>query len=304
MLVLMRPGAGSEPDSIVRVRGDRQVGILEVGRAADVPIFHFHGSGSSRLEALLAAKAAENSGVRLIALDRPGIGRSEPCDHARLLDWPDTVVDVADALELSKFAVLGISAGGPYALACAARIPHRLTACGLICTVAPPEFVVRTGPAWMRTIWQAARSFPSAFSVLLRLTELERPRTVAGAEQQIRWWARWMTPADRAVFQDQGVRAVLARAFSESRRQGGFAIRREALHELLPWGFAVEDVRFENVFLWHGEKDQLTPAAAARLLASSLPHCRATFYSDDGHFSTAIRHAEEILETLSRCRAD
>jgi len=69
----MRPSAGREPDSIVHVRDGRQVRILEVGHATDVPIFHFHGSGSSRLEALLAAGAAEKLGFRLIALDRPGI---------------------------------------------------------------------------------------------------------------------------------------------------------------------------------------------------------------------------------------
>jgi pimeloyl-ACP methyl ester carboxylesterase len=121
---------------MMRTRDARNIGVLEVGQAAGVPVFHFHGSGSSRVEALLVAGAAEKTGVRLIALDRPGIGRSDPCDRDRLLDWPDQVVEVADALKIRKFAVLGMSAGGPYALACAAGIPHRLTACGLICVVA------------------------------------------------------------------------------------------------------------------------------------------------------------------------
>jgi pimeloyl-ACP methyl ester carboxylesterase len=82
----------------MRTRDGRNIGVLEVGQAAGVPVFHFHGSGSSRVEALLVAGAAEKTGVRLIALDRPGIGRSDPCDRDRLLDWPDQVVEVADAL--------------------------------------------------------------------------------------------------------------------------------------------------------------------------------------------------------------
>ena len=120
------PASGNTSLSM-RPRDGRSIGILEVGRATGVPVFHSHGSGgSSRLEALLVARAA----VRLIALDRPGIGRCDPCHHDRLLDWPEKVVEVAGALKKRKFAVLGMSAGGPYALACAARIPHRLTACG------------------------------------------------------------------------------------------------------------------------------------------------------------------------------
>lgn len=300
----MRSGRRGKLLLVMRTRDGRSIGVLEVGRATGVPIFHFHGSGSSRLEALLVAGAAEKAGVRLIALDRPGIGRSEACERDHLLDWPDVVADIADALNIRTFAVLGMSAGGPYALACAAGIPHRLSAVGLICALAPPEFVLRAGPAWMRLAWWTARRFPRAFCALLRRAVPDRPPSLAAAERQIRWWVQWMAPADRAVLRDQGIRAALARAFAESRRQGAQAVRREALNEVLHWGFAIEDIPFEGIFLWHGEQDRLTPVAASRLLARGLPHCRATFYPDDGHFSTPIVHAEEVFTALARahCR--
>ena len=288
----------------MRTRDGRNIGVLEVGQAAGVPVFHFHGSGSSRLEALLVADAAEKTGVRLIALDRPGIGRSDPRERDRLLDWPEQVVEVADALKIRKFAVLGMSAGGPYALACAASIPHRLTACGLICTVAPPELVLRAGPAWMRLLWHTARRFPTAFDACLRMAVSNRPQSIAAAERWIRWWTWWMTRADRTVLRAHDTCAGLARAFAESGRQGPEAAGREAMNEVLCWGFSIEDIEFENIFLWHGEQDRLTPVAASRLFADALAHCHATFYPHDGHFSTALVHAEEIFAALVRAHQE
>jgi pimeloyl-ACP methyl ester carboxylesterase len=46
-------------------------------------------------------------------------GLSDFQPHRRLVDWPDDVSAFADALGLARCAVLGMSAGGPYVLACA-----------------------------------------------------------------------------------------------------------------------------------------------------------------------------------------
>ena len=91
------------------------------------PIFHCHGSGSSRLEVKLLAAAAVSQGVRLIGLDRPGIGHSDPKTGYQLLNWPDDVGEVADQLGIERFAIEGISAGGPYALACEVLCSTRAT---------------------------------------------------------------------------------------------------------------------------------------------------------------------------------
>ena len=72
------------------------------------------------------------------------------------------------------------------------------------------------------------------------------------------------------------------------------------MNEVPCWGFAIEDIRFENIFLWRGEQDRLTPVAASQLFAEALPHCHATFYPHDGHFSTPLVHAEEIFAALVR----
>jgi poly(3-hydroxyalkanoate) synthetase len=71
------------------------------------------------------------------------------------------------------------------------------------------------------------------------------------------------------------------------------------LAEVQPWGFRVEEITFEKLFVWHGEQDRIMPVAPVRLLVQNLPHCMATFYPDEGHFSTLANHAQEILSTLS-----
>ena len=114
-------------DFTIQLRDGRTIGVLSVGKSDGFPIFHCHGSGSSRLEVNLLAAAATAQEIRLIGLDRPGIGRSDAKAGYRLLDWPDDVGEVADQLGIEQFAIEGVSAGGPYTMACAYKLPHRLT---------------------------------------------------------------------------------------------------------------------------------------------------------------------------------
>ncbi|MFC1846447.1 alpha/beta fold hydrolase [Chloroflexota bacterium] len=77
--------------------------------------------------------------ARIIAADRPGTGLSDFRRGRQILDWPDDVIELADALQVDHFAVLGISGGGPYAAACAFKIPQRLTAAAIVCGMGPSE---------------------------------------------------------------------------------------------------------------------------------------------------------------------
>lgn len=87
-----------------------------VGPIDGLPIFHFYGRGASRLEVLQVATSASIFGVRLIGLDRPGIGRSDRLAGYRMLDWPDDVVEVANQLDIERFGIEGVSAGSAYAI--------------------------------------------------------------------------------------------------------------------------------------------------------------------------------------------
>jgi pimeloyl-ACP methyl ester carboxylesterase len=86
------------------------------------------------------------------------------------LDWPDIVVDVANQLGYGKFAVEGVSGGGAYAMACAYKIPNKLTACGIISTVPPGDLMSKTGPRYLRALWWLGVNAPWLFWGLRSLT--------------------------------------------------------------------------------------------------------------------------------------
>lgn len=276
----------------------RRIGCLEVGPDRGFPIFHFHGNGSSRLEVLLLGDAAVSAGVRLIGLDRPGIGKSDPAPGRTLADWPLDVVEVADRLQIERFAIEGFSAGGAYALACAHRIPGRLTGCALISSICPPELVREAGPPWMRAGWWLARNCPDFARAVMRLALPDGLSDEAGAEQRLRRIAAWLARPDQEVVQRPSVRPALVRSMAESRRHGADANRSEILELLATWNLPFEEISLREIFLWHGVRDRLTPIGPARLLAERLPHCVAAFYAGEGHFSTLANHCRDVFAAL------
>jgi pimeloyl-ACP methyl ester carboxylesterase len=117
----------------------RALGWAEYGDPAGAPLLFFHGTPGCRYTAGLMAEAALTAGVRLIGVDRPGLGVSDPAPRRTLRSWPDDVASLADGLGLDRFAVAGWSGGGVHALACGWRIPERLTACIVLAGVASPD---------------------------------------------------------------------------------------------------------------------------------------------------------------------
>lgn len=113
----------------------RSLGYAEFGDRDGSPVVDCHGFPGSRLEARLTDAAALGLGLRIVAPDRPGYGRSDYQPHRCLADWPRDVVALADALGSSRFAVLGVSGEGPYALACAGRLQARVSRVGIICAL-------------------------------------------------------------------------------------------------------------------------------------------------------------------------
>jgi len=112
----------------VRLRDGRVLAYEEYGISTGFPVLSFHGGLSSRLDAAPAHEAAVAKGIRLISPDRPGMGLSTYQHGRRLTDWPADVAQLTDALGIERFAVMGWSAGGPYAAVCAAKMDGRVTA--------------------------------------------------------------------------------------------------------------------------------------------------------------------------------
>lgn len=148
----------------LRLPGGRLLAYDEHGAPRGTPVLYFHGSPSSRLEwQMFGGEAlAKKLNIRVIATDRPGLGRSEFQPGRRIGDWPADVVALADQLKLPRIAVLGYSGGGPYAAACALKIPERLIRVGIVSGTAPfdePGLSAGIHPASLRFM-QLARTEP------------------------------------------------------------------------------------------------------------------------------------------------
>ena len=104
----------------------RTLAYVEYGDPGGVPVFYAHGGPGSRLEGILFHVAAAQHGFRFIATDRPGMGQSSFMSGRRLLDYPRDIADLADALGIDRFGVLGWSGGGAHTVVCGYAIPERL----------------------------------------------------------------------------------------------------------------------------------------------------------------------------------
>ena len=162
------------PDHRLKLRDGRWLGYLDFGDPDGAPVILCHGTPGSRLDFLYDEEMLKDLHIRAIVPDRPGYGLSDFQRHRRLLDWPADVEQLADHLGLERFAVLGVSGGGPHAAACAYAIPHRLTRVGLVSSAAPLELApLRTRLPIERLANFTARYFP--WPVLLCYQSLEAP---------------------------------------------------------------------------------------------------------------------------------
>ncbi|MGD2073646.1 MAG: alpha/beta hydrolase [Gammaproteobacteria bacterium] len=266
------------------------------------PVLYFHGLPGSRREALLVDPPARKAGARLIAAERPGYGRSTFQPRRRLNDWPCDIEQLADALKLERFAVLGVSGGGPYALACARALPDRVTSAGVVCGLGPlTDRALRGSMRWLpRTALYLAEKAPLLLDAVYGqpLTWLTR----AGSSLPLRLLAYRLGEPDRSVMLRPDTLAALMQSLREAFRQGPGGAREDARILGGQWGFRLHDIR-TRVHLWHGDADIIVPPLHARYLDASLPRSQLALVAGEGHFSLPIKHRLEILEIILRADA-
>lgn len=285
--------------TVYKLSDGRSLGCLEVGDPHGKPLLHFHGTPGCRLDVLFGEKFAQENGIRFIGLDRPGLGLSDFQQRRKLLDWPDDVIELADALGIEKFAVQGVSGGGPFALACAYKIPERLTACGVIVGMGPAYLSTRGMHPGNRVIFFLSRYFPWFTGLMLRKSARETQDLEASIEGLQRHLDNNFQKQDADALRDPEKMRIFALGAKEAFRRGTRGIAYEAKIFMDPWGFRLQDIRCSNLHLWHGELDTNVPIAMARHMAEVIPKCQSHFYPYDGHYSLPLNHLTDIMTALT-----
>jgi pimeloyl-ACP methyl ester carboxylesterase len=291
---------GPNTDDVVRLRDGRALAYAEWGDPVGATVFFFHGTPLSRLYCPDETVTA-SSHVRLVTVDRPGIGASDVLPRRTFGDWPNDVVELADALGVDEFGVIGWSAGGPYAAACAALIPARLTSVGIGASRHLSQFNFVENPSAYdeleiddRHLFELAQQDPDAAA--RAASEVDREWVQELREHPETFFEKRPLPdADRWYFEDPERRLSFLEAMRESVRQGPEAFAWEEIDVFLPWGFRLADTAIE-VHVFHGGQDTWVERRHVDFLVDTLPNARLTVWPDSGHGPS--RHWGEILDTF------
>ena len=286
----------------------RKLGYAEYGAPTGQPVFYVPGFPSSRIEGAGLDPEASKVGARIIAIDRPGYGLSSSHKNRTLLSHAQDIDTLANYLGLRRYGVLGISGGGPYALACARALPaDKLCVVSIVCGLGSPDmgYGGMNIMSWLGWTY-GQRLFPGLcrwwFSrepgARLDLSEEERMKRLLKAFEKDK---AKMHPKDVPVLGDRDFLWMHLRRAGEVYKQGmdGFSNDFRLLNS--DFGFKIEDVRKDlPVQMWHGRLDNMVPLQHAEKVAARLgdnAHLRIT---DDTHASIWAERKEEYLGELVR----
>jgi pimeloyl-ACP methyl ester carboxylesterase len=275
-------------------RGDGSVIACEVvGEPGAAPVLLCHGLADSRLSARLFTRPARELGLRVVAPDRPGSGRSDRRRLGRLVEWVDDAALVLDAAAAESAAVVGVSGGGAFAAACAARLPGRVRSLTLISALGLPGWPTRGMAPGERVALEIARRTPAFGGWFLgRLATLARrsPRVF------LRVVASALPDSDRLALDQPGLRDSFLASYAEAFRHGSRGVAQDLRVLTRPWGFQPGSIRVPTL-ICHGDADLTVPLLHAQLFAEVIPGSRLRVHPGQGHFS--ILGVREILSTLA-----
>ena len=294
----LSPGPGvlrSEASLEQRLPGGRVLGLTEYGPRDGTPLFYFHGTPSSRLEweAFTPAGLADDLGLRVIAPERPGMGRSDFQRSRRVVDWPVDVAHLADTLGIARFFVLGYSGGAAYAAACGASLTDRVLGVALVSPVCHDESVLETGlDQDTLRIKRLCHDRPAAARIMLEfflgLPARVAPRFVISQTRKA------LPEVDRDVLARPGVDRAYVAAVAEAFRGGARGPQHDMSLLLEPWTSNLGAIT-APVTVWQGEQDRLSARPAmARYLCDRIRGSRLTLL-DEGHISVWANHTREVL---------
>ena len=273
-----------ESEGQARANDGRTLAFVERGAADGMPVLVCHGTPGSRLTRHPDPTMYERHGVRMVAYDRPGYGRSDPQLGRSVADAAADIAAIADELGFERFAVVGGSGGAPHALACGALLGDRVVRVGALVTPAPsdsPDFDFFTDLAEINVKeFGAAVQGREAIEAHLQAYVDELRRDPHAVVEEI---SSELPDRDREILSRPEVREVLIDSFGESVRQGTRGWADDDLAFAKPWGFDLEDVESETR-LWQGELDVLAPHSHGEYVASRLPNARFELLEGGGHF--------------------
>ena len=271
------------------LRDGRRLGWAEWGPEDGTPVLFFGGAAMGCTLGF-GADVLDRLGVRLISLERPGLGASNPQPDRTLADWPRDVERFARARGLGEIRIVGFSMGAPFALACAAAgLPVAVAIVSGQDDLRHPTFQDLLDPQ-VAALLDAVADDPAAVEAFF-----------AGSADAEMLWAlitTYSSAVDLAVYKAPAFEAASRQALAHGFAQGAAGYARDFVLATSPWPFNIETIGVP-VDLWYGGHDTSTVHSPDHggELARRIPAARRHLISEAGG-SVLWTHAEQILETL------
>lgn len=281
----------------IAVGDDRQIGFAEFGDPQGRAIFWLHGTPGARRQIPMEARVyAEQRQIRLIGVDRPGIGSSTPYQYDTVFAFAEDLRTIADTLGIERFEVIGLSGGGPYTLACAAAMPDRVVAAGVLGGVAPVRGVDAISGG-ISTLISAAAPVVQIAGAPLRLVASTLIRLIRPvAEPALYAYASISPEADRQLLVRPEFKAMFLDDLLNGSRKQLAAPFADVVVFARDWGFRLDEVKVP-VRWWHGDADHIVPFDHGQHVVSRLPDAQLTHLPGESHLA-GLGRAEEILDSM------
>ena len=284
-------------EGTVAVRDDRRLSFAEYGSTRGQAIVWMHGTPGARRQIPLEARAyAEEHGLRIIGIDRPGIGSSTPHLYANVLDWTRDLEILLDTLGIDTLRLIGLSGGGPYALAAGVAMPDRVHGVGVLGGVAPTtgedaadggliQLAVRLAP--LLSVGRVPLGV--ALTGAIRLV-----RPLAGPALDL--YAAVQPPGDRNLLSRPEFKAMFLDDLLNGSRFQTSAPLTDLVLFTRDWGFTAAEVAVP-VRWWHGDDDHIVPLAHGQHLVERLPDAALKVIAGESHLG-GLGIAQDVLGAL------
>jgi pimeloyl-ACP methyl ester carboxylesterase len=271
-------------DHVVTLKDGRKLGYCEYGDPKGKPIFYFHGWPASRLSGTETHTAAVKLGINVISVDRPGIGLSDYQEGRILLDWADDIAQLADKLKIRKFAIMGVSGGGPYAAVCAYKIPKMITKAAIVVGLSPVNIGIDASVLSFFSIYK--------FRWFLQFSLIRSMYALTG-EIVSKYFPGigFRAKEDRIILKKKSFRSQ-----KEAFRQGIEGPAWDLKLYTDDWGFKLGDIK-TKVYLWYGAKDKNVSVEMGKYYRSQIPNSELVIDPVSGHMGR-YNYEEKILRNL------
>ena len=274
----------------------RVISFADFGEDNKTPAFYCHGGPGSRNSVKGNSDKDNENLIRFIGVDRPGYGNTSPLPGRTINDWTDDLLLIAEHLNIEKFYMIGVSTGGSYSLATAARFPDRVLGVLVCCGMSDMRWA--SSNANMPGVEQyVGLSREEAYQKAVQDMGEDGSRMLSNDEKT---GNSNLSAPDLAYIQkpENIERFIDDATFAQG--VTGYADDRLADCSSQGWSsFKVECVQCP-VNIIHGEVDTIVPVAQARHTAEIVNNSDLKIYPNHGHLSISDEINENLISLIER----